>query len=251
MSEVTPGRLPALWLKGGFPRSFLATSESSSLKWRNDFVRTFLERDIPQLGITIPAQALRRFWTMVAHYHGQIWNGSQIGASLGVSHHTTRKYLDVLTSAYVVRQLQPWLENLGKRVVKSPKVYVRDSGLLHSLLNLPDVEALQSHPKLGASWEGFVIEQILSWAGERNAYFWATHGGAELDLMVLAKGKRWGVEVKYQDAPTITKSMRIAMQDLKLERLWVVYPGKTGYQMDENIECVSLGQLSQIREALQ
>ncbi len=150
---------------------------------------------MPQMGVQSPAEVLRRFWTMVEHYHGQVWDGSQIGASLGVTHHTTRKYLDVLTGAYVVRQLQPWLENLGKRVVKSPKVYVRDSGLLHSLLNIPDLRSLQAHPKLGASWEGFVIEQILSWAGERNAYFWGTHGGAELDLLVNAKGKRWGCRV--------------------------------------------------------
>lgn len=150
----------------------------------------------------------------------------------------------------MVRQLQPWFENLGKRLVKSPKVYVRDPGLLHALLGIPDLAAMQGHPKLGASWEGFVIEQILSWVGERNAYFWATHSRAELDLMVMAKGKRWGFEIKYQDAPTITKSMRIAMQDLKLERLWVVYPGKTGYPMDENIECVSLAELSRVREVL-
>jgi len=150
----------------------------------------------------------------------------------------------------MVRQLQPWFENAGKRVVKSPKVYVRDSGLLHALLGIPDLPGLQGHPKLGASWEGFVLEQILSWVGERNAYFWATHSRAELDLLVLAKGKRWGFEIKYQDAPTITKSMRIAMQDLKLERLWVVYPGKTSYRMDENIECVSLEELGRVRAVL-
>jgi len=151
----------------------------------------------------------------------------------------------------VLRQLQPWFENLGKRVVKSPKVYVRDSGLLHALLGLPDFPALQGHPKLGASWEGFVIEQILSWAGERNASYWATHSRAELDLMVMAKGKRWGFEVKYQDAPAITKSMRIAMHDLKLERLWVVYPGKMSYPLDDKIECVPLAELSRVRETLQ
>ena len=250
LGEVGVGQRDRLWLRGGFPPSFLAENDEDSRQWRSSFVRTFLERDMPQLGVQVPAELLRRFWTMLAHYHGQIWNGSEIGASLGVTHHTTRKYLDLLTGAYVVRQLQPWFENLGKRVVKSPKVYVRDSGLLHGLLGIPDLPALQGHPKLGASWEGFVIEQILSWAGERNAYFWATHSRAELDLMVLAKGKRWGFEVKYQDAPTITKSMRIAMQDLKLERLWVVYPGQTGYLMDEKIECVSLAQLSQIREML-
>ena len=250
LGEVGGGQGDRLWLRGGFPPSFLANNDEDSHQWRLSLVRTFLERDMPQLGVQIPAEMLRRFWTMLAHYHGQIWNGSEIGASLGVTHHTTRKYLDLLCGAYVVRQLQPWFENWGKRVVKSPKVYVRDSGLLHALLGIPDFPALQGHPKLGASWEGFVIEQILSWAGERNAYFWATHSRAELDLMVLAKGKRWGFEVKYQDAPTVTKSMRIAMQDLKLERLWVVYPGQTGYPMDDKIECVSLAQLSQIRKTL-
>lgn len=251
LDETGAPQQSTLWVRGGFPKSFLAGSDERSVKWREDFVMTFLQRDLPMLGIRVPAATLHRFWTMLAHHHGGIWNGSQIGGSLGVTHHAARRYLDALSGAYVVRQLQPWFENLGKRVVKSPKVYVRDSGLLHSLLNIPDAVALQSHPKLGASWEGFVIEQILSWAGERNAYFWGTHGGAELDLMILAKGKRWGVEVKCQDAPSITKSMRIAMQDLKLERLWVVYPGKSGYPMDENIECVSLGQMSRIREALQ
>jgi predicted AAA+ superfamily ATPase len=251
LGEVGGDQRDRLWLRGGFPLSFLADNDEDSRQWRLSLVRTFLERDMPQLGVQIPAEMLRRFWTMLAHYHGQVWNGSEIGASLGVSHHTTRKYLDLLCGAYVVRQLQPWFENLGKRVVKSPKVYVRDSGLLHALLGIPDFPALQGHPKLGASWEGFVIEQILSWAGERNAYFWATHSRSELDLLVMAKGKRWGFEVKYQDAPTITKSMRIAMQDLKLERLWVVYPGQTGYPIDEKIECVSLSQLGQIRETLQ
>jgi len=251
LAETGIERQTDLWVRGGFPNSFLAASEALSLKWREDFIQTFLQRDIPMLGIQVPAATLHRFWTMLAHYHGGIWNGSEIGDSLGVSHHTARRYLDSLSGAYVLRQLPPWFENLGKRVVKSPKVYVRDSGVLHALLSIPDLAALQGHPKLGASWEGFVIEQILSWSGERNAYFWATHSRAELDLMVLAKGKRWGFEIKYQDAPTITKSMRIAMQDLRLERLWVVYPGKTGYPMDENIECVALADLGRIREALE
>ena len=250
LAETGAEKQPNLWVRGGFPKSFLAEDEPRSVKWREDFIQTFLQRDMPMLGIQVPPVALHRFWTMLAHYHGQIWNGSEIGASLGVSYHAARRYLDALSGAYVVRELQPWFENLGKRVVKSPKVYVRDSGLLHTLLGIPNFPALQGHPKLGASWEGFVIEQILSWAGERNAYFWATHSRAELDLMVLAKGRHWGFEVKYQDAPTITKSMRIAMQDLNLERLWVVYPGATGYPMDEKIECVPLSQLSQIREVL-
>jgi len=250
LGETGVERQTELWVRGGFPNSFLAANEPLSLKWREDFIQTFLQRDLPMLGVQVPAVTLHRFWTMLAHYHGGIWNGSEIGASLGVTHHAARRYLDTMSGAFMLRQLQPWFENLGKRVVKSPKVYVRDSGLLHALLGVPDLAALQGHPKLGASWEGFVIEQILSWAGERNAYFWATHSRAELDLMVLAKGKRWGFEIKFQDAPTITKSMRIVMQDLKLEKLWVVYPGKTGYPMDENIECVSLAELSRVREAL-
>jgi len=251
LAETGVKRQSELWVRGGFPKSFLAQDEPGSVKWREDFIQTFLQRDMPMLGVQVPPATLHRFWTMLAHYHGQIWNGSEIGASLGVSYHAARRYLDALSGAFVVRQLQPWFENLGKRVVKSPKVYVRDSGLLHTLLGIPDFPALQGHPKIGASWEGFVMEQILSWAGERNVYFWATHSRAELDLMLLAKGKRWGFEIKYQDAPTITKSMRIAMEDLRLERLWVVYPGRTGYPMDNKIECVSLAQLSRIKETLQ
>lgn len=251
LAETGLEKQTELWIRGGFPKSFLAPDETGSYKWREDFIQTFLQRDLPMLGVQVPPATLHRFWMMLAHYHGQIWNASEIGASLGVNYHTARRYLDSLSGAYVVRQLQPWFENLGKRVVKSPKIYIRDSGLLHGLLGIPDFVALQGHPKLGASWEGFVIEQIVSWAGERNTYFWATHSRAELDLMVIAKGKHWGFEVKYQDAPTITKSMRIAIQDLNLEKLWVVYPGPTGYVLDEKIECVPLAQLSQVRAALQ
>lgn len=250
LDEVGVKQRDGLWVRGGFPPSFLAGSDADSRQWRTSFVRTFLERDLPQLGVQIPAEVLRRFWTMVAHYHGQIWNGSEIGASLGVTHHTTRKYLDLLSGAYVVRQLQPWFINVGKRVVKSPKVYVRDSGILHSLLGIADLPALQAHPKVGASWEGFAMEQILSWTGERNAFFWATHRGAELDLLVQAQGKHWGFEFKYQDAPTLTKSMHIALADLKLERLWVVYPGEKGYPLHEKVECIGLQDLGNVREML-
>ena len=250
LDEVGVAQRDQLWVRGGFPASFLAGSDTDSQKWRTSFVRTFLERDLPQLGVQIPAEVLRRFWTMVAHYHGQIWNGSEIGGSLGVTHHTTRKYLDLLSGAYVVRQLQPWFINVGKRVVKSPKVYVRDSGILHSLLGIADLPALQAHPKAGASWEGFAMEQILSWAGERNAYFWATHRGAELDLLVQSQGKNWGFEFKYQDAPTMTKSMHIALNDLKLERLWVVYPGEKGYPLHEKVECLGLHDLGKVREMI-
>jgi hypothetical protein len=240
VGEVGLEQRDRLWMRGGFPLSYLAETDADSHQWRLAFARTFLERDMPQLGVQIPAENLRRFWTMLAHYHGQLWNGSEIGASLGVTHHTTRKYLDLLTGAYMVRQLQPWFENVGKRVVKSPKVYVRDSGLLHALLGIPDLAALQGHPKLGASWEGCVIEQILSWVGERNAYFWATHSRAELDLMVLAEGKRWGFEIKYQDAPVMTKSLHIALKDLKLERAWIVYPGRESYPVHEKVRVCPL-----------
>lgn len=234
-----------LWVRGGFPDAFLARTEADSVAWREQFIRTFLERDVPQLGITIPAQTLRNFWTMLAHYHGQLWNGAEIGRSLGVAHTTARRYLDVLCGAFMTRQLQPWFENVGKRVVKSPKVYVRDTGLLHSLLRLPDDDSLAGHPKLGASWEGFALEQVLRLTGERDAFFWATHGGTELDLMVIRGGKRYGLEFKYGDAPSQTKSMHVALRDLKLERLFVVHPGKHGYEMGDQTEAVPITELGE------
>lgn len=240
LEEAGAAAQTTLWVRGGFPPAFLADADVASWKWREDFLRTFLERDLPQLGVRVAAEMLRRFWTMVAHYHGQVWNGSEIGASLGVSHHTTRHYLDLLAGAYVMRVLPPWFENVGKRVVKSPKVYVRDSGLLHFLLNLPDLAALQAHPKLGASWEGFALEQLVTVVGERNAYFWATQSRAELDLLVMAKGKRWGFEFKYQDAPTMTKSLHLAVQDLEPERVWIVYPGTAAYPVHDRVEVVPL-----------
>lgn len=250
LQEVGGDESERLWIRGGFPRSFLAKSESRSMHWRENFMRTFLERDLPQLGVRMPVDTLRRFWTMVAHYHGQIWNGSEIGASLGVSHHTTRKYLDLLCGAYVLRQLPPWFENVGKRVVKSPKVYVRDSGILHALLGIEDRRAVFGHPKLGASWEGYVIEQILSVVGDRHAFFWATHGRAELDLLLLSQGRRWGFEIKFGDAPTLTKSMRIVNDDLDLEQLWVVYPGNIRYSLADNIEVIPLCDLDTVCQQL-
>ncbi len=201
LAEVDTSQRDRLWLRGGFPRSFLADDDSVSMAWRQGFIRTFLERDIPQLGITIPAETLRRFWMMVAHYHGQVWNAAEFARSLGASEVTARRYLDILAGAYMIRVLPPWFENISKRQVKSPKVYIRDSGVLHALLQLGALSDLQSHPKLGASWEGFAIEQIIRLLDTRDAYFWATHGGAELDLMVLAGGKRYGFEIKYADAP--------------------------------------------------
>lgn len=251
VSEVGAANLRRLWLRGGFPDAYLAASGERSAKWREDFVQTFLERDMTQFGFRFPAMTLRRFWTMVAHYHGQFWNGSEIGASLGVSHHATRRYLDALTDGYMLRQLQPWTANIGKRVVKSPKVYLRDSGLLHTLLGIRDERTLTSHPKLGASWEGIVIEQILGWAGERDAYFWATQSQAELDLMLIRKGRPWGFEIKFQDAPTLTKSMSMALKDLELERLWIIYPGHKRYTLNDRVECVGINDLPSIQKLLQ
>jgi predicted AAA+ superfamily ATPase len=240
LPDVGFSDMQRLFFRGGFPRSFLARTHAESESWRENFIRTFLERDIPQFGIRISSVTLRRFWTMIAHYHAQIWNSSEIAASLGIAHPTARQYLDILTGALVIRQIQPWFENTGKRTVKSPKVYIRDSGLLHSLLRIARFSDLEGHPKLGASWEGFAIEQILNRTGDRDAYFWATHAGAELDLLIVRKSKRWGFEIKYSDAPTLTKSMRIAFKDLQLKELWVIYPGKKKYSLDEGIDCIGM-----------
>jgi len=238
--EIGSENFKQLWARGGFPRSYLAGSEKISYQWRADFARTFLERDIPQLGISIPAERLRRFWTMIAHYHGQIWNAAELARSLGTSEKTARRYLDLLSGAYVVRQLPPWHENLRKRQVKSPKVYVRDSGLLHTLLSLETDKALLRHPKLGASWEGFALEQVLAVVQSRDVYFWATHSGAEMDLLVFKDGQRLGFEFKCTDAPQMTKSIHIAADDLKLDRVFIIYPGRKSYRIDERTEVVSI-----------
>jgi predicted AAA+ superfamily ATPase len=240
LTEVGVDLMQQLWVRGGFPNSFLADDDSASTIWRDNFIRTFLERDIPQLGITIPAETLRRFWTMVAHYHGQIWNAAEFARSLGTSENTARRYLDILAGAYMVRVLPPWFENIRKRQVKAPKIYIRDSGVLHSLLQLSNLANLQGHPKIGASWEGFAIEHVISAFETRDAYFWATHAGAELDLMVSIKGKRYGFECKYADAPGRTRSMHVALQDLKLEHLWVIYPGTQEYKLHEKITVAPL-----------
>jgi uncharacterized protein len=240
LGEVGETEWRTLWWRGGFPRAYLAETETVSRQWQEEFVRTFLERDLPQLGITISAIALRRFWTMLTHYHAQVWKGSELARSLGASEPTMRKYLDLLSSTFMVRQLAPWHENLGKRQVKAPKIYLRDSGLLHCLMRQRSFADLEAHPKLGASWEGFALDQVLSLTGDRDAYFWATHGGAELDLMVHWQGRRYGFEFKYGDAPTLTKSMHTALKDLKLERLFVVHPGKDSYVMNEQTEAVAI-----------
>lgn len=240
LQEVGANPLETLWLRGGFPRSFLAQSDEDSMAWREGFIRTFLERDIPRLGISIPSSALRRFWTMLAHYHGQTWNASELGRSMGLSDKTVRGYLDILTETFMIRQLQPWHENIGKRQVKSPKVYFRDSGILHSLLNLSDFHALTGHPGVGASWEGFALEQTLHVLKPPQAFFWATHSGVEIDLVFLHRGHRYGVEFKFSEAPQITKSMRMALEALKLHHLWIIHPGKHSYPIDKRISALPL-----------
>jgi predicted AAA+ superfamily ATPase len=251
LTEVGISERDRLWLRGGFPRSFLAADDDASVVWRHAFVRTLLERDIPQLGITIPSETLRRFWRMLAHLHGQVWNAAELARALGSSESTARRYLDILVGAFMVRVLPPWFENIGKRQVKSPKIYLRDSGLLHSLLELESLPDLQAHPKLGASWEGFVLEHVLWTLDRREAYFWATHAGAELDLMVTIRGRRHGFEFKFADAPASTRSMHIAVEDLALEHLWVIYPGTTRYDLTPHITVVPLTHVSRLSADLQ
>ena len=230
------------WLRGGFPLACTARSESSSLVWRRQFIQTLLERDMPQLGVTIPPVTLRRFWTMIAHYHGQTWNGAELARALAVGESTVRRYLDLMTGVFMVRQLSPWFENLGKRQVKAPRVYVRDSGLLHALLGISDLRALELHPKVGASWEGYAVEEIIKAQRPDEVYYWATHQGAEIDLVLFKKGRRIGVECKRTDAPVLTPSMRIALADLKLDELVVVYPGLTRYRLAGKVTVVPLAQ---------
>lgn len=243
LEETGEEHLRKRWWRGGFPRAFLAPDDRAASQWHEDFFRTFLERDIPQLGIRVPAPTLRRFWTMLAHYHGQTWNASELARSLGTSEPTTRRYLDILSGTYMVRQLPPWFENLKKRQVKAPKTYIRDSGVCHALLGLENMSALAAHPKLGASWEGFALEQILAITGDTNAYFWATHSGAELDLLVFHRGKRLGFEFKYSEKPSTTKSMQVALADLELDHLHVVYPGTHRIPLTESITASPLPDL--------
>jgi predicted AAA+ superfamily ATPase len=240
LAEVGPEAKPDHWLRGGFPRSFLAERDEDSFAWRKNFVQTFLERDLPQFGINIPAHTLLRFWTMLAHYHGQLWNAAELARSLGVNQTTTRRYVDILESVFMVRQLQPWYVNLKKRQVKSPKIYFRDVGLLHQLLGIHTQKELLTHPKLGASWEGYVIEETIKAVQPEEAYFWATHGGAELDLLLLKSGRKIGVECKRMDAPRLTRSMQTALTDLQLDHLTVIYPGDRAYPLAEQVTVVPL-----------
>lgn len=232
------------WLRGGFPPSYLASSEQDSLAWRKNFIQTFLEQDLRQWGIMAPSLTLLRFWTMLAHYNGQLWNVSEPARSLGISEPTVRRYLDILTGLFMVRQLQPWHANLKKRQIRSPKIYFRDTGLLHQLLGIRLKKDLFSHPKCGASWEGYVIEEVLKIANPDEQYFWRTHNGAEIDLVVVKDGRIFGVECKWVDAPRLTPSMRIAKDDLKLEKIIVVYPGKRRYEIAKNIHAIPLQEIA-------
>ena len=240
LAEAGPGQQDRLWMRGGFPRAFLASTASAWTRWMDSFTRTFLERDVPGLGSRVSPVALGRFWRMLAHGHGQVWNASDLARSMGVSATAVNHYRDLLAGAFMIRVLPPWFENLGKRLVKSPKVYLRDSGVLHHLLGVQAMRDLAAHPRHGASWEGFALEQILLTHGERDAYFYGTHRGAELDLLLLRRGRRWGFEFKCADAPRTTKSMRVVVDDLKLEHLWVVYPGDREYPLADAVTALPL-----------
>ena len=245
LGEVGIHNQKRLWLRGGFPRSYLARSHIESDEWRRGFIRTFLERDLPQLGITIRSTTLRRFWMMLAHYHGQIFNTSEFSRSFGVADTTVRNYLDLMSSALVIRQLLPWRENIAKRQVKAPKVYIADSGILHALLNIKTIMDLEGHPKIGASWEGFLLSQVVRHLGvsAEDCFFWATHGGAELDLLIVRGQKRLGFEFKRTSAPKITTSMRSALADLKLQSLDIIHAGDCTFQLDKRVRAVSFSRV--------
>jgi len=242
LADLGAPSLSRHWLRGGFPLSYTARTEGDSLAWRRQFIQTFLERDLPQLGVTIPAVTLHRFWSMIAHYHGQTWNAAELARALAMSESTVRRHLDLMTGVFMVRQLPPWFENLGKRQVKAPKIYLRDSGIAHALLGIASLRDLEHHPKVGASWEGYAVEEVLKALRPDAAYFWATHTGAEIDLVIFKGGRRIGVECKRMDAPSITPSIRIALADLKLDELFVVYPGRSRYALADNVTVVPLSE---------
>ena len=252
LDEVGIDQHKRLWLRGGFPRSYLARTHAESEEWRRGFIQTFLERDIPQLGINIRSTTLNRFWRMLAHYHGQIWNASEFGRSFGVADTTVRNYLDLMSSGLVVQQLLPWHENISKRQVKAPKVYIVDSGLLHSLLNIITLNDLEGHPKLGASWEGFVLQQLIRQVKARpgECFFWATHAGAELDLFIVRGSQRLGFEIKRTSSPQVTPSMRSAINDLNLKSLNVIHAGEKTFQLDKKVRAIGFVNLLEDLDAL-
>ena len=245
MDEVGAERMDRLWLRGGFPPSFLAPSQKLSLTWRENFIRTFVERDLPQLGIRVPASSISRFWAMLAHYHGQIWNSSEFARSFGVTDKSVRHYLDILNAALVVQVVPPWHANVKKRQVKSPKIFIRDSGILHALLGLRDRRDLERHPKVGASWEGFVLQQVMEHLGARqeDCYFWATHSGNEIDLVWARGRRRWGFEIKRTSAPRLTASMRVALETLGLDRLFVIHAGEKTFRLHRRVKAVAAGRI--------
>ncbi|MCX5899150.1 MAG: ATP-binding protein [Proteobacteria bacterium] len=250
LSETLPESWPSLWWRGGSPPAFLAGSDADARAWQDNFIRTFLERDLRNMGINIAPVALHRLWQMHAHSHAQIFKASELGRSLGESYMTIKRHTDILAGSFLLRQLPPWYENIGKRQVKSPKLYVRDSGLLHALLQIQDRDALSGHPKVGASWEGFALEQVLRLTGDQNAYFWATQSGAELDLFLLHKGRRLGIEFKFSETPRTTRSMREAIKSLNLERLFIVHPGPESHPLDDNILALSIKDIGRIIEPI-
>ncbi len=244
LDEVGKRELARLWLRGGLPRSFLANTDEESFTWRREYVQSFVERDLPLHGVSLPPMTLLRFWTMLAHYHGQVFNASEIARSLGISVMTVKRYIDILTGVFIIRQLQPWFGNIKKRQVKSPKIYFYDSGLLHALLGMQTMNDLLAHPKHGASWEGFVIEEVIRSVQPTDVYFWATHQGAESDLVFNKGGRMYGVEIKRADAPVMTPSMRNALEDLELERIIVIYPGKRRYSIHKQVDVVPFDEIS-------
>lgn len=244
LEEAGGEHLEPLWLRGGFPRSYLAQTDEDSLRWRREFIRTFLERDLGMLGFGMAPSAMGRFWTMLSHYHAQLWNGSEAAIALGVAPNTARSYLDALEQTYMIRKLLPWHANVGKRLVKSPKIYFRDSGIFHALQGISSATDLLTHPKLGASWEGFALEQVLTALRPFDAFFYAVHSGVELDLFLPTAGRRLGVEFKRQDAPKITRSMRGAITDLQLDELWIVYPGTREVALEPGVVLKPLASLS-------
>ena len=246
LAEVGPQNQDRLWMRGSFPRAWLAPSAAAWTRWMQSFTRTFLERDIPGLGSKVSPEALGRFWRMLAHYHGQTWNAAEVGRSMDVSVTAANHYRDLLAGSFMLRVLPPWFERLGKRIIKSPRVFLRDSGVLHFLLGLEQMKELQVHPRYGASWEGFALEQTLNAHGEREAYFYRTQRGAELDLMLLRRGRRWGFEFKCTDAPRTTKSMHVVIEDLGLEHLWVIYPGDREYPLTDTISALPLKKIHDI-----